>query len=657
MSLNKKTLYDLVSQGLKQASQKGKSPIGYTVSSYKGVLNALERIKIVYKDVLVQGEAQSIGTRRYSILSELGLGGEENEGFVVHGDDQMSYQAVCDIKEYMSFPTDFTNSEAKVQRIYCPVKRPSQAASQTHILNGYTLQNTAGPTFPMITPSDSFSEDMQTALGEQSNCSVGVGISLSDLGTKFFNRFFEVEGKLWTDSFIETLASRGYLFAEVLLPFNNDTAKVLHSRVTVRHQLCSGGPFEVWLPLPLVLLDDFSALGQVSVHTNNGIEIVNQNNVKFPLRGNKYHHEESYIQNFSPSFLKAYVDGMDEDKIGYKSVNFCNQGVAKRARVRLFFSQDAKQDITKEFGALSQTHNRELFRGQANPDSVIRVEEVFGSGMVYASNLEYWNTFGAEIGLSGGLVERAVGATGRFESGGNWGKWEWAHDTQGISAGFLQFTQLAGGIKDYRDAYKELQANDSSAPAMSAGMFEDIGRYNKSSNYSPLLKYQGQFAEQSKTDTGKLAQIKAWEGRGANKLKRKYTIKWYKAFKCTTACQLMAIFGAINHLPTWFNGDSPYTGKGYGRWLNYQFPTNPVEKAKVLEAIHWIEYKRYNTHRGYSCGVSSSISDPKQFLSNIEGNWSVSTQHDRGHRRRFTTSVQLWGERNADLDGWNTFRW
>jgi hypothetical protein len=130
-----------------------------------------------------------------------------------------------------------------------------------------------------------------------------------------------------------------------------------------------------------------------------------------------------------------------------------------------------------------------LFRGQANPDSVIKVEEVFGSGMVYASNLEYWNTFGAEIGLSGGLVERAVGATGRFESGGNWGKWEWAHDTQGISAGFLQFTQLAGGIKDYRDAYKELQANDSSAPAMSAGMFEDIGRYNKSSNYSPLLQY------------------------------------------------------------------------------------------------------------------------------------------------------------------------
>jgi hypothetical protein len=39
------------------------------------VLNALERIKIVYKDVLVQGETQNIGTRRYSILSELGLGG------------------------------------------------------------------------------------------------------------------------------------------------------------------------------------------------------------------------------------------------------------------------------------------------------------------------------------------------------------------------------------------------------------------------------------------------------------------------------------------------------------------------------------------------------------------------------------------------------
>jgi hypothetical protein len=75
---------------------------------------------------------------------------------------------------------------------------------------------------------------------------------------------------------------------------------------------------------------------------------------------------------------------------------------------------------------------------------------------------EYWAKLGAEVGLSAEMVSRAVGCVAKKESGGDWGMWKECKvktksgirgDGQGISAGYLQFTQLAGGCKDYRDFY------------------------------------------------------------------------------------------------------------------------------------------------------------------------------------------------------------
>ena len=187
--MSNKSLYYIVGNGLRQAAQKGKSPIGYTVDSYKGVLEALKKIKVLYKDVYVQGEAQNIGSRRYSILGQLGLGGQQVDGFVVYGDDEMSYQAVCDVKEYMSFPVDVAGDS--IVRTYTPVKRPDETQSVTHILNGMSLQNTSGPTFPVADPQEDTIQSMQTATGETGLCTIGVGISITQLAVKFFNKFFD----------------------------------------------------------------------------------------------------------------------------------------------------------------------------------------------------------------------------------------------------------------------------------------------------------------------------------------------------------------------------------------------------------------------------------------------------------------------------------
>ena len=389
----KKSLYSLVDSGLTQARQKGKTPIGYTVTSYQGVLSALQSIKTVYKDVEVQGLAQNVGSRRYSILSELGLGGEATEGgFIVDG-DKITYQAECDLKDYMSFPIDYSlpNSATNSTRGYIAVKRPTETSYDSHLITGKTLQNTTGCSFPPALISDNVLTDMQDGIGTQL-CRIGVGISLSELALKFFVRYF---GDFkWTLEIIQKLASQGYLIAEVLLPIGEDQAKVLHSIVTVRHEIQSGGPFEVWLPIPLLLLEDFSSLATVKVKVGTDkVQTVGGGNVSYPLRSSKYIHTNGSISGLDAPFLEHYFKGLNENMVSFHSIDLCNKNVKKRGRIRLYFKEEAKEELVKRFGNMNNTYSVELFRGSAmnvtKVDSITNLAEYALVGSTATGEISY----------------------------------------------------------------------------------------------------------------------------------------------------------------------------------------------------------------------------------------------------------------------------
>ena len=654
----KSSLYNLV-QAAQKKNDNNKVRLGYTANDYN-VLGALE--KAYYEIVRIQqqgGEVTPAGTfsastglsagQEYSVMSSA-----NNLAIKVEAGSNWTnqFQGKCWIRSYMSF---YVTDSNKNGTYHVPVGNPED---KNCLYYGDTvLGNFSFPSIdPQVTRTNQFERD---------DYIVGVGLDFDNYVIPYLKKFYNEDGGNWQVNTLRTVASKLQMFAEILFPkkkpkytSQQDGGKfegdyhVLHCPVTVDCNVPDMKFHLLWFPCPLLFINDFSSLGVVSMKKiENGQEsnrvTVGKDGLSVPFSSSKYKHKQALIKGFSHSAFKDVNDTIFE-QVGVDFLASQDQSVV--SFVRIFFDNAAESEL-KLNSSLSQQQRQNLFKGAYDASQFVQ-RSVVNVGDVGGAQLEYWNEFGKEIGLSGGLVERAVGAIGRFESGGNWGHWDWAHDNQGISAGFLQFTQVAGGIKDYRDFYKELQSTDSSAPPMSDGMYNDIGKYNGLQNWQPLKKYASEFASQAATNAGKMAQILAWEGRGNNKLKRKYTVKWFKAFKCSSAAQLMAIFGAINHLPTWFNGQSPWSGKGYPRWLGQNIPTDPIQKAKWLEAIHWIEYKEYNK----KCAVSATKNTIYEFMKNIQGYWSGSANRD-GHKRRMITSYNLWGTDNVNLDGWNTFKW
>jgi hypothetical protein len=69
---------------------------------------------------------------------------------------------------------------------------------------------------------------------------------------------------------LKTIAAKEALFAEVVLPTGKGSnAKVLHAMVTADIVDMQGMPFQVHIPNPLILLNDYKSIGSVSVKFNS----------------------------------------------------------------------------------------------------------------------------------------------------------------------------------------------------------------------------------------------------------------------------------------------------------------------------------------------------------------------------------------------------
>lgn len=385
-----KNLFSIVSENLQGALDNGKTPVGYTVKNYQGVLSALQKAKVVYNQIQKTRVSTSIGSRRYTLLKQTGLeGADDDSGFIVHqNSNELSYQALCVVKEYMSFVVDYTvpNEENKKARSWVGVRdRPSK---DSHALKGITLQS-SGISFPPVEEDgiNTITRMSQTLGGDNEPCKIGVGLSLNNLAYNFMKRFFP-QLKL-TEEQIESLASKGYLNAEVLIPKGKgkgegESAFVLHARVTVKHEINDeSAPFQVWIPVPIMLLNSFKKLGTVTVEAGVGQqEKVGETNVTFPFANSTYNHENAEISNFTPSSLKAFALSQDTP-VQYVRSNLCNEGIATQARVRLYFIESSKADIQKTIGKpIPEAYAKELFKGKVD---VIKVEPISPVGTIVAS--------------------------------------------------------------------------------------------------------------------------------------------------------------------------------------------------------------------------------------------------------------------------------
>lgn len=363
------------------SADSGKSKIGYAVSTYGDVLDALKKAKIVIErkvnaDNAVGGGGGPNGqqiSRDYStsVDDSWGQGDVNNNGFIFNSSGSAMYQGVTKICDFMSFPVDYQSPTQGALTLAVEVTRPSQRKADDICLLGKKQ-----PPSKMDKVSI---QRTQTELGG-SNFVIGVGIDLATFGVQFFKTYFPQGSSKWTHDNLKALAAARKLYAEISVSHTavaigqTSSATAFHAMVscdigdelggTSDNQM--GGVFKVWLPYPLMLLNDYRGVANVSV---NGA-LVGTGSVSYPLANSKYNHKKGQIYDFSPSWCLNYMKF--NGKFGYDNMtcDLIHGGVDRQARVRLYLDKDAATIVN------GLPDNAELFKGK---HEVIKQEFIQGA--------------------------------------------------------------------------------------------------------------------------------------------------------------------------------------------------------------------------------------------------------------------------------------
>lgn len=360
---------------LSEEIQKGKMPVGYTLNTYEGVLESLYKQRSITKTKIVggstTGQADTSYSQRYvSVLADMPLSVAiwHQNGFIYQDKEltKPTYQAICSLRQFMSFPVQY-NIDGEINQCYVSVDRG--------ITDGRGILKN-GISFPPETLSKS---NFQTMAQSCSVCDMGVAISFSELGFKYFKTFFP-DLNLDANK-IEKLASKGYLYAQIIIPEKSGNAKVFHAKVIAKYAQSESqsGPFEVWIPLPILLLNKFSTITKVTVMGKSGAVTVGTGDITFPLSDSDYYHKTGELYNFTPNFLMPYVQNKNSSvKVSYSSTSLANRGSETQCRVRLYFDTKAASQL----GSLTSQYQKELFTGTKNPGQMVTVQQVLTAGSV-----------------------------------------------------------------------------------------------------------------------------------------------------------------------------------------------------------------------------------------------------------------------------------
>lgn len=540
--MSEKSLFKLVNEAMGD-SDNNKVLVGYTVSSYAGVLSALDAASRRVAEAKATGAAggtggdtRTITTTRYSILSQMGLEGtDDGTGFVIG-----QYQGLCVFKDYMSFVVDCTKDDGKKYTMLVPVSKNS---NDPNINNGVGCIS-GNPVFPATTVKD---KEYYRGLDDDSaEFKIGVGLSISNFGLKFFQKFFpNIE---WTDQKLKTLAAKEALFAEVVLPTGKGSnAKVLHAMVTADITDIQGEPFQVHIPNPLILLNDYNSIGTVSIKYNSKSQKVGSDKVVNPLASKRYYHKDASIDGFSPDYIRTYTKGSEQGgAVEYEGASMCSGNTEVKGRVRLYFDSGKKAAVTSALGTIPTEYEKEMFTGHVSDDQIIKTETVISGaeiGNIPTSTKEVLEQFNAKLKTPipvDGLY-KALLVVAQFESGGTWTKWKDIGDSEGVSAGALQCTENSGGIAHVIETFigiKKAEGGDCTeeekllARARNKQLTnDDATLWKKMYDENPMRM--------------QVAQMKAWtQGYHGTK-----AIETCNALSPTSPLAFAAIAGATNHWP------------------------------------------------------------------------------------------------------------
>ena len=130
-----------------------------------------------------------------------------------------------------------------------------------------------------------------------------------------------------------------------------------------------GMPFQVHIPNPLILLNDYKSIGSVSVKYNSKSQKVGSDKVVNPLASKKYYHKDATISGFSPNYIKTNTSGSEQGGVvEYEGTSLCSGNAEVKGRVRLYFDEGKKSVISNALGTIPAEYEKEMFKGHVSDD-------------------------------------------------------------------------------------------------------------------------------------------------------------------------------------------------------------------------------------------------------------------------------------------------
>ena len=413
-----------------QANTAGKKRVGYTVGAYAGVLSALQKADMIVVEEQVGGtlyEAEVTYT---------------NTDVVVNGFFQNDKkQAEVTFNNYMSFIVDVNGSKEAVNV-------PSNISDH----DGISIIGSGNMQYPPSKLTKENNESCKLGTGNFGGFVIGVGVSFDSLLLNFFKQFY---GEMpWEAVKLEKLAGAGAIYAELMIAptAGTGTARVIQTKVTVKAtKTIDTGGYQVYVPIPLMLLNNYKSIGEVTLKVSdnsNGVKEykVDGSTVSFPSAGSSYDKNKAIINNFTPDMASQYVTSDDTVIVDYVGSTL----VGKKGRVRFYFGKEFEAQVVAEVGTIPDSYKSDLFKGVLEGDGNFEiVQEQTSAGVVELQDGDiYWDeSVFAGLNITKQQYEKCVRIVWDFEVGtpnADWFRCEDVGDAAGISYGPYQYTEKSG---------------------------------------------------------------------------------------------------------------------------------------------------------------------------------------------------------------------
>lgn len=460
------TLQDKI--GTLYSKNNKKRRMGYTVGAYSSVLAALQQASKSQKNSEqkpMSGEAPNatVSSRSYSYLSRSYsyLGSySTNMDTVVNGfinNDELKQMSV-QLGIFMGYCVQVTTTDGKIANEYVdnvPIIGDDKGCCVV-----------SGRVYP--TTSVGYLKH-QNDIAD--NYCIGLGVSLETDVVDYFKHFYG-KMKVFNDSSscsnaIKTLASKGLLYGEIMIPIstskdvnNKFQNKVIHFKVVANVPNSSQtGSYKVYIPIPVLLLDDYKEVGNILIEvcesgSSSEAQIVNSGdgNVKFEYKSKKFDHKKALIEDFTCEDVKKHYSQGESNDVVVKHFGWgLNKTISQgRARYYLQNSDELSSILNEE---IPSEYQESLFRGVLTEDKVYRTDPVVDMATIGASYGEELKNFAADVGLSVESLLRALNAIAYWERGkksidGAWADFEdtTKKDGAGYNIGPFSITEMSGGL-------------------------------------------------------------------------------------------------------------------------------------------------------------------------------------------------------------------